>query len=83
MPYAMLVSHVPRQKYGIYMGIFNMFIVLPEIISSLVLGWFMRNVFHNNHMYAIVLGGFFMLIAAIIVQTLHKYEVKADAEAVD
>jgi maltose/moltooligosaccharide transporter len=83
MPYAILVSHVPRQKYGIYMGIFNMFIVIPEIISSLVLGWFMKNVFHNNHMYAIVLGGFFLLIAAIIVQTLHGYEVKADAEAID
>ncbi|MCX6111985.1 MAG: MFS transporter, partial [Proteobacteria bacterium] len=42
MPYAILVRHIPKEKYGIYMGIFNMFIVIPEIISSLLLGWFMR-----------------------------------------
>ncbi len=74
MPYALLVRHVPKKKYGIYMGIFNMFIVIPEIISSLVLGWFMKNVFNNNYMDAIILGGVFMFIAAIIVQTLRKYE---------
>ena len=76
MPYAILVRHIPKEKYGIYMGIFNMFIVLPEIISSLLLGWFMRNVFHNNQMGAIIMGGFFMIIAAIMVQSLHKYELK-------
>lgn len=76
MPYAILVRHIPKERYGIYMGIFNMFIVIPEIISALVLGWFMRNVFNNNHMSAIIMGGAFMLIAAMIVQTLHKYEVK-------
>jgi maltose/moltooligosaccharide transporter len=76
MPYAILVRHIPKERYGIYMGIFNMFIVIPEIISALVLGWFMRNVFNNNHMSAIIMGGAFMLIAALIVQTLHKYEVK-------
>ena len=56
------------------MGIFNMFIVLPEIMSSLVLGWFMRNVFDNNYMDAIILGGVFMFIAAVVVQTLRKYD---------
>ncbi len=74
MPYAILVRHVPKKKYGIYMGIFNMFIVLPEIMSSLVLGWFMRNVFDNNYMDAIILGGVFMFIAAVVVQTLRKYD---------
>jgi maltose/moltooligosaccharide transporter len=74
MPYAILVDFIPKEKYGIYMGIFNMFIVIPEILSSLALGWMMQHVFHNNHMLAIALGGGFMLIAAILVQSLKQFE---------
>lgn len=74
MPYALLVDFIPKERYGIYMGIFNMFIVLPEIISSLFLGWVMQHVFNNNHMLAIALGGGFMLIAAILVQSLRQFE---------
>jgi maltose/moltooligosaccharide transporter len=80
MPYALLVRHVPKSKYGIYMGIFNMFIVIPEILSALVLGWFMKNVFNNNYMDAIIMGGIFMFIAAAVVQTLRKYEREAIQE---
>lgn len=76
MPYAILVPHVPRAKYGIYMGIFNLFIVIPEILVALLLGWFMRNVFGNHHMTPIILSAIFMLTAAILAQTLHKYEPK-------
>jgi maltose/moltooligosaccharide transporter len=62
------------------MGIFNMFIVIPEILSALVLGWFMKNVFNNNYMDAIIMGGIFMFIAAAVVQTLRKYEREAIQE---
>ncbi len=78
MPYALLVDYIPKEKYGIYMGIFNMFIVLPEIISSLGLGWLMQNVLHNNHMLAIALGGGFMLLAAVLVQSLRQVEPTPD-----
>jgi len=63
LPYAMLAGALPAKKGGIYMGIFNMFIVLPEIIISLGLGWFMANVLDNNRLLAVVLGGFCFLIA--------------------
>ena len=76
MPYAILVEHIPQERYGMYMGLFNMFIVLPEIISSLGLGWVMQNVFHNNHMLAIALGGGCMLVAALLLQSLRRCEVK-------
>lgn len=74
MPYAILVDHIPKAKYGIYMGLFNMFIVIPEIISSLCLGWIMQNVLNNQHMLAIALGGAFMLIAGVLAQSLRTFE---------
>jgi maltose/moltooligosaccharide transporter len=66
MPYAMLSGYLPKAKIGIYMGIFNFFIVLPEIIASLGFGWLMRNVLNNNRLLAVQLGGALMILAAII-----------------
>lgn len=66
MPYAMLSPVLPRNKIGIYMGIFNFFIVLPEIIASLGFKWVMRYVLHNDMMLAVQTGGFLMILAAII-----------------
>ncbi|NEQ46030.1 MAG: SLC45 family MFS transporter [Leptolyngbya sp. SIOISBB] len=63
LPYAMLVGSLPAKKGGIYMGIFNMFIVLPEIIVSLGLGWIMAHVLDNNRLLAVVLGGVCFLVA--------------------
>nr|WP_026072874.1 MFS transporter [Nodosilinea nodulosa] len=63
LPYAMLAGALPARKGGIYMGIFNMFIVLPEIIVSLGLGWVMANLLDNNRLLAVVLGGVCFLIA--------------------
>ncbi len=68
MPYAILVGALPPKKSGIYMGIFNFFIVLPEVLASLGLGWFMENVLDNNRLTAVVLGGGFMLMAAALMQ---------------
>ena len=64
MPYAMLVSEIPPQRQGIYQGIFNFFIVLPEIVVALGFGWIMSHVLHDNRLLAVVLGGIFMMIAA-------------------
>ncbi|MDD2707932.1 MAG: MFS transporter [Verrucomicrobiae bacterium] len=67
MPYAMLSNCLPSEKYGVYMGIFNFFIVIPEILASLGLGLVMIHVFHGNRMAAVVTGGVYMLIAAVLV----------------
>lgn len=66
MPYAMLSGCLPKDKVGIYMGIFNFFIVLPEIIASLGFGWLMKNVLGNDRMLALELGGGMMILAAAI-----------------
>lgn len=64
MPYAILSGSLPPEKTGVYMGIFNFFIVLPEIFASLVFGWVMLNILDNNRMAAVIAGGVCMLIAA-------------------
>ena len=68
MPYSVLAGALPPEKTGVYMGIFNFFIVLPEIIASLFFGWVMLHVLHNNRLAAVVAGGVFMAIAAILMQ---------------
>ncbi len=68
IPYAMLMDILPRSKRGIYTGIFNFFIVIPQVIASLGLGWLMVHVFQDNRLIAVVSGGVAMLIAAIWMQ---------------
>ncbi len=66
MPYAMLSGSLPRDKVGIYMGIFNFFIVLPEIMASLGFKHVMKNILHNDRLLAIQVGGFLLVLAAIL-----------------
>lgn len=66
MPYAMLAGSLPEDKIGVYMGIFNFFIVLPEIIASLFFGWIMEHLLDNNRMLAVQIGGGMMILAAFI-----------------
>jgi maltose/moltooligosaccharide transporter len=66
MPYAMLSGSLPKDKVGVYMGIFNFFIVLPEIIASLGFGWLMKNLLYNDRLLAVEVGGGLMIIAALI-----------------
>jgi maltose/moltooligosaccharide transporter len=66
MPYAMLGGVLPPGKVGIYMGIFNFFIVLPEIMASLGFKWVMNNLLNNDRLLAVQVGGFLMILAAII-----------------
>ncbi len=78
MPYAMLSGSLPKDKIGIYMGIFNFFIVLPEIIASLGFGWLMRNVLNNDRLLAVQLGGGLMVLAAVICYLLIREPKKID-----
>jgi maltose/moltooligosaccharide transporter len=68
MPYAILAGSLPYGKTGVYMGIFNFFIVIPEIIASLGFGWVMNHLLHNNRLSAVVAGGIFFLLAAMLTQ---------------
>jgi maltose/moltooligosaccharide transporter len=68
MPYSVLAGSLPENKIGIYMGIFNFFIVTPEIIASLFFGWVMNHLLNNNRLTAVVAGGCFLLIAALLMQ---------------
>jgi len=66
MPYAILSGALPANRMGVYMGIFNFFIVIPEIIASLTFQPLVKYVFHNNPLYVVMLGGACMLVAALL-----------------
>jgi maltose/moltooligosaccharide transporter len=67
MPYAILAGALPAKKMGMYMGIFNFFIVLPQIVAAGILGFFIRNVFGGEVGFTMLLGGISMIIAAVMV----------------
>jgi maltose/moltooligosaccharide transporter len=75
MPYAMLSSALPAHRIGVYMGVFNFFIVLPEIAAALLFGPMTRALFGadnpNTALYVVMMGGVCMIIAAICVQFVH------------
>lgn len=81
MPYAMLSGSIPPQRRGIYQGVFNFFVVLPEIVASLGFGWIMQHLLHDNRLLAVVIGGVCLIIAAgltLLVQTSPVSELKVE-----
>lgn len=73
LPYAILASALPKNKLGVYMGIFNLFIVIPEILVSLFFGWIMTHILHGERHFAVMTGGFFMLFSAFLVFKVKEY----------
>jgi maltose/moltooligosaccharide transporter len=67
MPYAILTGSLPANKMGTYMGIFNFFIVIPQILAASILGFFVRDLFGGESIYALVTGGISMFIAAALI----------------
>ncbi|WP_018611782.1 MFS transporter [Segetibacter koreensis] len=63
MPYAILAGALPAHKMGFYMGVFNFFIVIPQILAAAILGFFVRILFNDQSIYALVIGGVSMIIA--------------------
>ena len=57
LPYALLSDSVPAEKMGVYMGIFNFFIVIPQLVAASLLGLLLRTLFGGAPIYALVLGG--------------------------
>jgi maltose/moltooligosaccharide transporter len=72
LPYALLSDVLPTAKMGIYMGIFNFFIVIPQLIAASVLGLVLREFFAADAIYGLVIGGAFMLLAGFATLLVDK-----------
>ena len=81
MPYSILAGAIPSNKMGIYMGIFNFFIVIPEILSSLVFGWIMANLLGNDRVKALIVGGVCFLLAAVLMRRVREVVIKDESLA--
>ncbi|WP_343680480.1 MFS transporter [Chryseobacterium arthrosphaerae] len=80
MPYAMLIEVIPQRKMGVYMGIFNFFIVIPQIINGIFGGPVVSNVFGKMAIDYVVVGGVCMLIGAIVTMVFIKSEEETPKE---
>lgn len=67
LPYAMLANALPSAKMGVYMGIFNFFIVIPQLLAASVLGLILKHGFANQPIFALVIGGVSFVLAAVSV----------------
>lgn len=74
MPYAMLAGSIPAGKMGVYMGIFNFFIVIPQIVNGIIGGPMVKYVYGNQAIYALVVSGIAMLLAAFLSMRLKDEE---------
>ncbi len=72
MPYAILSGALPPERMGVYMGIFNFFIVLPEILAALTFGPLVKNFLGGNLVHAVMAGGVCMIVAALLAQTVKE-----------
>jgi maltose/moltooligosaccharide transporter len=66
MPYAILTGSLPPSKMGYYMGVFNYFIVIPQIVAAAVLGFIVGRFFAGDAIYAFLIGGASLLLAAVM-----------------
>lgn len=66
VPYAMLVGSLPSHKMGYYMGVFNFFIVIPQIVAAALLGFIVKTVFNGSPVHALIIGGVSMILAGIL-----------------
>ena len=66
IPYAMLSSSLPASKMGYFMGVFNFFIVIPQIVAATILGFLVKELFDNQPVYALITGGVAMILAGFL-----------------
>ena len=76
MPYAILTGALPQSKMGVYMGIFNFFIVIPQILAATLLGFMVKILYHGESIYALISGGISMILAAALVLIVNDYKDK-------
>jgi maltose/moltooligosaccharide transporter len=72
MPYVILSSSIPSGKMGIYMGIFNFFITIPQIVNGIIGGPMVKYIYHNQPVFAVIVAGIAMLCAAV--STVYVYD---------
>jgi maltose/moltooligosaccharide transporter len=72
LPYALLSDNLPASKMGVYMGIFNFFIVIPQLLAASVLGLLLRLCFGNQPIWALALGGTCLLVAGLFTLRVHE-----------
>jgi maltose/moltooligosaccharide transporter len=65
IPYAMLAGSLPAHKMGYFMGVFNFFIVIPQIVAAGILGFLLNTFFHSQSIFALIIGGVSMIVAGI------------------
>jgi maltose/moltooligosaccharide transporter len=78
LPYALLSDNLPAEKMGVYMGIFNFFIVIPQLLAASVLGLLLRVFFHAQPIYALMMGGASLVIAGLCVLRVEEPNVAAE-----
>ncbi|MEL6132748.1 MAG: MFS transporter, partial [Bacteroidota bacterium] len=66
MPYAMLAGSLPSNKMGYYMGVFNFFIVIPQLVAATILGFIIGQFFEGKAIYALLVGGISMILAGFL-----------------
>ncbi len=66
IPYALLMDELSEANSGVYMGIFNGFVTLPQLVMSLGFGWIMTTLLHGDRLWALMLGGSFLGVAALL-----------------
>lgn len=76
VPYLIVVPQIPQHKYGIYMGIINMMIVIPMLLQTVSFGWIFSKCLNNNPTNAILLAATFMLIAGMLTLRLFNEKKK-------
>lgn len=79
LPYALLSDSLPAQKMGLYMGVFNFFIVIPQLVAASVLGFLLHAVFGGAPIYALALGGASFLVAGVLVLRVAEPDARAGA----
>ncbi|MBK5193404.1 MAG: MFS transporter [Flavobacteriaceae bacterium] len=82
IPYAMLSGSLPSAKMGYYMGVFNFFIVIPQIVAATILGFLVKELFNSEPVYALIIGGFSMILAGLLtlrVKTQRKIQITENA----
>jgi maltose/moltooligosaccharide transporter len=72
MPYAMLSGALPAAKMGYYMGVFNFFVVIPQIVAATILGFIVKQFFQNEPIYALLIGGVSMIFAGVLTLRVHN-----------
>ena len=79
LPYAMLADALPKEELGLYMGIFNALVVMPQILITLSFGWFMEKFLGDMELLAVITGGVFLILAAGVSLSIEDEEITVKA----